>query len=91
MSVGKGPEIVLSPPAVVTCDMVAALAKWVKADVQPLARTHLGSPIVKFETMSSYSCRNAYGRSRTNLSEHGRPMLSISAVSLRHRGTIPKC
>ena len=72
MSVGKGPEIVLSPPAVVTCDMVAAMAKWVKADVQPLARTNLGSPIVKIETMSSYSCRNAYGRSRTNLSEHGR-------------------
>ena len=72
MSVGKGPEIVLSPPAVVTCDMVAAMAKWVKADVQPLARTTLGSPVVKIETMSSYSCRNAYGRSRTNLSEHGR-------------------
>ena len=69
MSVG---QVVLSPPAVVTCDMVTALHKWFKADVQRLARTHLGGPVIKIETMSSYSCRNAYGRRQTNLSEHGR-------------------
>ena len=72
MSIGRSPEVVLSPPAIVTCDMVAALHKWFKNDVQRLARTHLGGSVVKIETMSSYSCRNAYGRRRTNLSEHGR-------------------
>ena len=72
MSIGRSPEVVLSPPAVVTCDMVAALHKWFKADVQRLARAHLGGSIVKIENMSAYSCRNAYGRRRTNLSEHGR-------------------
>lgn len=72
VSIGRAPEVVLSPPATLTCDMVAALYKWMKAEVQPLARRELGGPIVKIETMSSYSCRNAYGRTRTNLSEHGR-------------------
>lgn len=72
ISVGRSPEVVLNPPATLTCDMVASLYKWMKAEVQPLARRELGGPIVKIETMSSYSCRNAYGRARTNLSEHGR-------------------
>ena len=72
VSIGKSPAVELNPPAVVTCDMVVALHKWFKADVQRLARVHLGGSIVKIETMSSYSCRNAYGRARTNLSEHGR-------------------
>ena len=69
---GKNPEVVLSPPATVTCDMVAQLDKWLRTDVQPLARKLLGAPVVKIETMSSYSCRNAYGRAKTKLSEHGR-------------------
>jgi hypothetical protein len=72
ISIGRSPQVALSPPAIVTCEMVAALATWIKTDVQPAARRHLGSPIAKIETMSSYSCRNAYGRKRANLSEHGR-------------------
>ena len=40
--------------------------------MQPLARKHLGAPIVRIETMSSYSCRNAYGRAHGRLSEHGK-------------------
>lgn len=71
-SIGKGPEITISPPVQLTCDMVAALHKWIKSDVQPQARAQLGSPVVKIETMSSYSCRTAYGRARGKLSEHGK-------------------
>jgi hypothetical protein len=55
-----------------TCDMIAALHKWLQRDVQPLARKHLGAPVVGLKVMSSYSCRNAYGRAKTRLSEHGR-------------------
>lgn len=72
VSLGRNPEVSLSQPAVLTCDMVAALAAWVKNDLQPLARRHLGQPVVRLETMSDYSCRNAYGRVKTRLSEHGR-------------------
>lgn len=72
ISVGRSPEVVLSPPVTVTCDMVVKLADWIKDDVQELAKAHLGAPIVRISTMSSYSCRNAYGRKKTRLSEHGR-------------------
>jgi hypothetical protein len=72
VSVGRNPEVALSPPAIVNCDLAVALAEWVKADVQPLAKQHLGHNVVRLETMSSYSCRHAYGRKRGNLSEHGK-------------------
>jgi hypothetical protein len=72
-SIGRGRSTVeLDPPARLTCDMVVALDKWLREDVQPLARKHLGGPVVQIQTMSSYSCRNAYGRKLSRLSEHGR-------------------
>ena len=39
--------------------------------MQPLAKKHFGAPIVRIKTMSGYSCRNAFGRKTTKLSEHG--------------------
>jgi hypothetical protein len=71
ISVGHG-QITLVPPPTLTCDMIAALARWLERDVQPLARQHLGAPIARVETMSSYSCRNAYGRAHGRVSEHGK-------------------
>jgi hypothetical protein len=72
VSIGKNPEVAVSPPALVTCDMVAGLHKWLKDDLQPLARKNLGAEIVRIETMSDYSCRRAYGRIANRLSEHGK-------------------
>jgi hypothetical protein len=72
VSIGRKPEVVLSPPAVLTCGMVGALHTWLTKDLQPLARKTLGAEIIRIESMSDYSCRNAYGRTKTKLSEHGR-------------------
>ncbi len=72
VSVGSSPKIAFSPPATLTCEMIAAIHKWLRQDVQPLARQHLGAAIVEVATMSSFSCRNAYGRAKNKLSEHGR-------------------
>lgn len=71
VSIGKNPEVTFSPPPTLTCEMVKALDDWIKGDLQKLAKSQLGSPIIRIETMSSYSCRNAYGRAKTKLSEHG--------------------
>ena len=79
ISVGRSPQVSFSPPVTVTCDLAAALHRWVKADLQPLARKHLGAEIVRIDTMSSYSCRTAYNRRNTKLSEHGR----ANAVDIR--------
>ena len=79
ISLGTKPRVVLDPPALVNCDMVKSLSDWLVKDLQPLARKHLKSPIVKIETMSSYSCRNAYGRKNTRLSQHAR----ANAIDIR--------
>lgn len=78
VSIGSNPQIAFSPPPALTCDMIAALHQWLQRDVQPLARKHLGAPVVSVATMSSYSCRNAYGRKNGRLSEHGR----VNAVDI---------
>lgn len=72
VSIGRNPQVTFSKPPVITCDLAAALGKWLKASVQPAAREHLGAPVVRIDVMSGYSCRNAYGRKKTRLSEHGR-------------------
>jgi hypothetical protein len=70
VSLGSDPQISFSPPPLLSCEMVAALHRWLQREVQPLARQHLGSPIVRVATMSSFSCRVA--RATGRLSEHGR-------------------
>ena len=72
ISIGTAPQVTFSPPAVVTCEMIAALDKWFKTDVQPAAKSLLGARVVRVEVMSSYSCRTAYNRRHARLSEHGR-------------------
>jgi hypothetical protein len=72
ISIGRSPQVALSPPPTVTCDMIAAMKQWLEQDVQPLAHKHLGASVIRIETMSSYSCRNAYGRAKSKLSEHAR-------------------
>lgn len=71
ISIGKNPEVTLSPPATMTCELAEGLATWLETSLQPLAKKHLASEIISFETMSDYSCRNAYGRKGNKLSEHG--------------------
>ncbi len=68
--IGTDPEVRISPPATVTCDMVATLVQWMERDVQPAARRHLGAPVTRISNISDYSCRNALSRTTTRLSEH---------------------
>jgi hypothetical protein len=70
ISIGKAVKVSISPPATMTCDLVIALVQWMEKDVQPTARRLLGKPITKISNISDYSCRNAYARTSTRLSEH---------------------
>lgn len=72
ISIGASPQVSLSPPPIVTCDLAATLSTWLDQDVQPAARQLVGGPVIRLEVMSSYSCRNAYARITARLSEHGR-------------------
>lgn len=71
ISIGKNPEVAISPPATMTCELAEGLSTWLKNDLQPLARKHLGAEIIRIENMSGYACRHAYGRVGNKLSEHG--------------------
>ncbi|MBB3861748.1 hypothetical protein GGQ88_003036 [Novosphingobium hassiacum] len=50
------------------CPVAASLQGWARFGVDRAARQILGSPLVRIETMGSYSCRNVAGTSR--LSAH---------------------
>jgi hypothetical protein len=70
MSLGTKPQVSFEPPALVNCQMAAALHTWITREVQPLAMKHLGEGIAKVEVMSDYSCRTSFGRRTGRLSEH---------------------
>ena len=71
ISIGTKPQVSISPPAIMTCELAEGLAAWIHSELQPLAKKHLGAEVIKIENMSSYACRNAYGRAKNKLSEHG--------------------
>jgi hypothetical protein len=48
----------------VTCPMANTFAAWARFGVDRAARQVLGSPLVRIETMGSYSCRNVAGTAR---------------------------
>lgn len=60
----------LSPPATLRCSMAVALYRFVEESLQPAAIALLGSPVVSFQGISSYSCRNRNGSKNARLSEH---------------------
>lgn len=69
-SLGSAPKVVFDPPVDVNCAMVAALGKWSKATLQPLARERFKSEVVRIVGSSGYSCRNVYNRPTGRLSQH---------------------
>lgn len=87
ISIGRNPQVTFSPPPTVTCELIQALDSWFKSDVQTAARAMLDGPIVRVALMSDYSCRNAYGRKQSKLSEHGRANAIDVAAFVTDRGT----
>lgn len=53
-----------------TCNLGYAFTLWVQSDLQVPAMGEFGSPVVKVETMGTYSCRNINGAATGRLSEH---------------------
>jgi hypothetical protein len=65
----------------ITCESAAALALWLKHDVQPLAHDMLGQRVTGVQTLGAYSCRNVVGNplGRFLRSEHA----TANAVDIR--------
>jgi hypothetical protein len=68
-SLGTKDKIVVDPPLVMNCPMVAALSRWMEKTVQPAARATFGSPVARIMG-SSYACRNLYNLPNERRSQH---------------------
>jgi hypothetical protein len=68
-SIGGKDRIVVDPPLVMNCPMVAALSHWLEKTVQPAASATLGSPVARI-VGSSYACRNLYNLPNERRSQH---------------------
>ncbi|OYW59310.1 MAG: hypothetical protein B7Z30_06850 [Rhizobiales bacterium 12-68-15] len=60
----------LSPPATMRCEMVAAVAAWIREDIGP-AVAAMGTRLETVRVADSYSCRPRNRRSGAKISEHG--------------------
>ena len=64
-------SIAFAPEGLVTaCPVAAALALWERDVVQPAARRHFDSRVVRIDHAGSYSCRRLYGKAEGPFSEH---------------------
>jgi hypothetical protein len=68
-SLGGKDKVVVDPPLLTNCPMVAALSRWMETTVQPAARATLGAPVSRI-IGSSYACRNLYNLPDARRSQH---------------------
>jgi hypothetical protein len=68
-SLGGTDKVVVDPPLLTNCPMVAALSRWMEQTVQPAARVTLGAPVSRI-IGSSYACRNLYNLPDARRSQH---------------------
>jgi hypothetical protein len=61
----------LRPAALLRCQMVPAVDRWVEQVVLPAARHYFGSAVVELKVAASYSCRPMNNVAGAYLSEHG--------------------
>jgi hypothetical protein len=61
---GDDAALALTNMGPVTCPLAQTFAAWARFGVDRAARQVLGSPLVRIETMGSYSCRNVAGSDR---------------------------
>lgn len=78
---GDRGEFTVTNLGAVACPLANTFAAWARYGVDRAARQILGSPLVRIETMGSYSCRNVAGTGR--LSAHSRAeAIDVSAFVL---------
>lgn len=68
-SLGGKEKVAIDPPLLLNCPMIVALDRWLDTTVQAAAIEAFGSPVARI-VGSSYSCRTAYNRPDTRLSQH---------------------
>jgi len=81
-------RVLVSPSAVLRCQMAEAVTRWLRDDVAPTIAT-LGSSLRAIETLDSFVCRGRNYASGGKVSEHGRAnALDVRAFKLSDGRTI---
>lgn len=65
-----GRLVPLKPAAILRCEMVAAVADWVREDLAPAIAAQ-GSPLSVLEVAASFACRSRNNVKGAKVSEHG--------------------
>ncbi len=66
----SGGSVTINSTQTLGCPMIEALDSWLKDVVQPAAQARFGEPVVRINSMGSYSCRGINNMSGASLSEH---------------------
>lgn len=83
MAAAADGHVQLRPAALLRCNMVPSVERWVRQVIVPEARRHYGMPVVELKVAASYACRPRNGQSGAKLSEHGHAnALDVSAFIL---------
>jgi len=65
-------KVVVVPPATLRCTLADQIARWIRDDVSPAAKTIAGAVLRRLDNLDSYECRGMNRIRGARLSEHGR-------------------
>ena len=73
----------LKPAALLRCNMIPSVERYVQTVLEPEARRHYGVPLAEIKIAASYACRPMNNRLGAKLSEHGHAnAIDISGFTL---------
>ncbi len=84
------PDPRLSPARpLMTCQLAATYALWIRQSVQPAAMEMLGQPVVGVDHFGTYACRRVYNQTEGRPSSHARAeALDVAAFRLKTGRTV---
>lgn len=83
MSAAMGGRVAMRPAAMLRCEMIPAVDRWIGDVVQRSARQYFGMGVVEIKVAASYGCRPINHVRGAKLSEHGHAnALDVSAFQL---------
>lgn len=89
MAAAADGRVQLRPTALLRCNMIPAIERWVRQTVEPAARRHYGVPLAEVKVAASYACRPRNNQRGAKLSEHGHAnALDVSGFILADGRTI---
>ena len=76
-------RVQMRPTALLRCNMIPSVERWIRQTVEPEVRRHYGVPLAEVKVAASYACRPRNNQFGAKLSEHGHAnAIDISGFNL---------